>query len=88
MSRRLRVRVLLENMFVYSFPEILYGLCQKYFLWIDFSDGSPDQATAYHKEKMKKEMSKRMSGNVNSVTHKNIQIHNTNIYIYIYLYMI
>ena len=56
-----------ENMFVYSFiyPEIFYGLCQKYFLWIDFSDGSPDQATAYQKEKMKKEMSKRMSGNVN-----------------------
>ena len=38
--------------------------------WIEFTDGSPDQATAYQKEKMKKEMSKRMSGNVNSVIHK------------------
>ena len=37
------------------------------FFWIEFTDGSPDQATAYQKEKMKKEMSKRMSGNVNSV---------------------
>ena len=36
------------------------------FFWIEFTDGSPDQATAYQKEKMKKEMSKRMSGNVNS----------------------
>ena len=40
------------------------------FFWIEFTDGSPDQATAYQKEKMKKEMSKRMSGNVNSVIHK------------------
>ena len=44
------------------------------FLWIEFTDGSPDQATTYQKEKMKKEMSKRMSGNINPVTHMNIQI--------------
>ena len=57
-----------ENMFTYSFiyPERFYGLWQQNFFWIEFTDGSPDQATAYQKEKMKKEMSKRMSGNVNS----------------------
>ena len=49
---------------------IFYGLWQQKFFRIEFTDGSPDQATAYQKEKMKKEMSKRMSGNVNSVIHK------------------
>ena len=44
------------------------------FFWIEFTDGSPDQATAYQKEKMKKEMSKRMSGNMNSGTHRHISI--------------
>ena len=58
-----------ENMLTYSYPKI-FRIIAVIFFWIEFTDGSPDQATAYQKEKMKKEMSKRMSGNINTVTHK------------------
>ena len=79
-------------MFIYSFIQYIYYLSWKIlrikaeiFFGVEFTDGSPDQATAYQKEKMKKEMSKRMSGNVNSMIHKHEHAYNIAIMHIIYL---